>query len=493
MRKSNAGARRLLPHIADRLFDVPLMLHPRKLRSIVAVLGLEMGIADAFHPEIVEAAGDDFLTVHSQAAIPAGVSIAVIPVHGTLVQRGGSLDAMSGLQSYEALREDFREALADADTGAILLDFDSGGGEVAGCFDLADEIAAADKPVYAFANEACYSAAYALASGADKIIMARTAGVGSIGIVGVHVDQSGMDKDMGLAYTPIFAGAKKVDGWSHGPLSDEAKAEYQKGVNRTYGIFVATVAANRGIAEKAVRDTQAGCFTAEEAIEIGLADAVGNFDEVIEMIAQDLQDRQAQQGISGQGGRKAFSGLSGDQSETKGPSDMRKLKGKGADAKEPAKEEKKEKAAKQEAAGKPDDEDCDKPADGAAVDEEEKDGDEEAGKEEAAGDGEEGDDTPKKAQQEPAAGKEPATLSANDAAEITDLCVLYGNAGLASGFIRKNMSVEAVRRQLLKQRNEDAEAARLAGNQVSTAHAVQPVKEGASKLIENMKKRFDKK
>jgi signal peptide peptidase SppA len=484
MRKSKHGMRRNLPHIADRLFDVPLMVHPRKLRSIVGVIGLEMGVSEAFHDEIVEAASDDFLTVHSHAAIPAGIGISVIPIHGTLVQRGDFLDAMSGLRSYEAIREDFRAAMADAGTNAILLDFDSGGGEVAGCFDLVDEIAKSEKPVYAYANEHCYSAAYALASAADKIFMARTGGVGSIGIVGVHTDQSAFDKARGLAYTAIFAGAKKIDGWAHGPLSDEAKAEYQASVDRTYGIFVKTVAANRDIAEKAVRDTQAGCFTAEDAIEAGLADGVGSFDEVIEMIAAELQDSAAQQGISGQSGREAFSGPSGDQT-TKGSTDMRTvLKGKGAGAKTPAKADKKDKGetaevekAEDEAPKKGDPEDEEDETDEDA----ETDGDDE---------GDDEDAPPKKADKK--ADKEDVPLTAGDAAEITDLCVLYGNASLASGFIRKNMSVPAVRRHLLKQRNEDAAADRASGKQVSNAHTGTPAV-AENKLLGNMQKRFPKK
>ncbi|MEZ0263033.1 MAG: S49 family peptidase [Alphaproteobacteria bacterium] len=482
MRKRNAGVFRSLPHIADRLFDVPLLVHPRKLRSIVGVIGNEMGVSHAFHDDIVEAASDEFLTAHTHTALPAGMGIAVIPIHGTLVQRGDMLDAMSGLRSYDAIREDFRAALADIGTTAILLDFDSGGGEVAGCFDLADEIARSDKPVYAYANEHCYSAAYALASAADKIFMARTGGVGSIGVVGVHTDQSAFDKEKGFVYTPIYAGAKKIDGWAHGPLSEEAKADYQKSVNRTYGIFARTVAENRGIDEKAVTDTQAGCFTAEDAIAAGLADAVGSFDEVIEMIAADLQEGSAPTGISGQGGREAFSGTTGDQTTEKGTSDMRKLTGKGAAAKDPAKNDKKDKGA-QAAADAPADEDPAKEGE----EEDETETDEEADKGDA-GEGEE-DEAPKKEDKKPEAAA--AVLSASDAAEISDLCVLYGNASLASGFIRKNMSVEAVRTHLLKKRNEAAAAEKAAGTQVSNAHSGKPAA-AESSLVENMQKRFKK-
>ncbi len=448
--KKGKTRRRNLPHIADRLFDVPLLMHPRKMRSIVGVMGSEMGIGAYLQPEILAAVDDDFLTVHTSEMIPAGYGIAVIPVHGTLVQRGDSLDAMSGLLSYEAIREDLREMLCDPAVDAILLDIDSGGGEVAGLFDLVAEIAAAEKPVYAFANEGAYSAAYAIASAAKGgLFLPRTGGVGSIGVVAVHIDQSAFDQKQGFSYTPIFAGARKIDGWGHGPLTDDAKAEFQKSVDLTYQIFVETVAANRGLTQKAVQETQAACFTAQEAVDIGLADDIGTFEDVIQLIAQELQDSAARE-ISGQGGRKALSGPSGDHSTEKGPQDMKKLLGrKRADVKNPVEDDEKTIAAA--VAGKK------KGADDAP-DEDEEDDEDDSENDDADSDTDETDDMPEKKKAQ------------SDAAEIADLCTLFGKPDMAASFIRKGVTAPAVRRHLLKQRNEDAEATRTAGGSVISAN-----------------------
>jgi signal peptide peptidase SppA len=482
MRKSNPGTRRDLPHIADRLFDSPLLVHPRKLRSIVGVLGLEMGIGSYLASEIVEAAEDDFLVGHETAALPAGSAICVIPIHGTLVQRGGGMDAMSGLRSYESICSDLREALADDAISAILLDVDSGGGEVAGCFDLAAEIAAATekKPVYAFANESAYSAAYALASAADRLFVARTGGVGSIGVVAVHTDQSAFDKELGISYTPIFAGARKIDGWPHGPLSDEAKREFQTFVDRSYRIFVETVAANRGIAKKDVVDTQAACFTAEDAIQAGLADGIATFDEVIGIIAEDLKELSAQE-FPGQGGREAFSGPAGEHT-AKETSIMKRLFGKRSEESAPV-DEKEEQAAgkpaapgtgKQKGDASPADNDQEQYAADPAEDE----------SEDPSEDDEEGDG--KDAKKKAAAAKRNLSGKevAEEAAKITDLCTLFGNPGLASGYIRKGVSSSAVQRHLLKMRNEDADAQQAAGGTVSTAHTGERAK--PKRLVEGM-------
>ncbi|TOL42864.1 serine peptidase, partial [Vibrio parahaemolyticus] len=70
----------------------------------------------------------------------------------------------------------------------ICLDIDSPGGEVAGCFDLVDLIyeLRGKKPIYAILSENAYSAAYAIASAADKIYVPRTGGVGSVGVIVIH-------------------------------------------------------------------------------------------------------------------------------------------------------------------------------------------------------------------------------------------------------------------------------------------------------------------
>jgi ClpP class serine protease len=89
--------------------------------------------------------------------------VAVIQVHGTLVQRCGSLRPYSGMTGYDGLRQNFLTALVDPAAKAIVFDVDSPGGEVAGCFDLVDQIyqARGVKPIGAILSEHAFSAAYA--------------------------------------------------------------------------------------------------------------------------------------------------------------------------------------------------------------------------------------------------------------------------------------------------------------------------------------------
>lgn len=268
----------LLPHVAARLFGAPLLIHRPKLDVILAVLGPRVGLSDLAAPS--------GYTPPERSPGRANAKVAVVPIHGTLVRRTIGLEAESGLTSYAAIASQIDAALASPDVAAILLDVDSPGGESGGVFDLADRIRAAAqiKPVWAVANDMAFSAAYALASAATKVFVSRTGGVGSIGVIAMHVDQSEKDAQDGVRYTAVFAGDRKNDLNPHEPISDEAHAFLKAEVNRVYGLFVETVARHRGIEPGAVRDTEAGLFFGQAAVAMGLADAIGTFDVALSQL-----------------------------------------------------------------------------------------------------------------------------------------------------------------------------------------------------------------
>lgn len=272
----------LLPHLAARLFGVPLAIHRPKLDVILAVLGPRVGLSD------LAAAPGYTPPTRAMSGSPPGV--AVIPIHGTLVRRTVGLEADSGLTSYTGLAAQLDAAIGNPEVSAILLDIDSPGGESGGVFDLADRIRAASqiKPVWAVANDMAFSAAYALASAASRVFVSRTGGVGSIGVIAMHVDQSEKDAQDGVHYTAVFAGDRKNDLNPHEPISSEAHAFLKAEVNRIYGLFVETVARHRGIESSAVRDTEAGLFFGHAAVAMGLADAVGTFDDALAQLLASL-------------------------------------------------------------------------------------------------------------------------------------------------------------------------------------------------------------
>ena len=220
----------------------------------------------------------------------------MVSVIGTLVSRSGYLDAASGLLSYGDIGDAIASAMDDPSVRGVILDVDSPGGEVGGLFDLIDQIraikAGTDKPLWAVANESALSAAYAIASTADRLYVTQTGEVGSIGVVAVHVDESAADAKAGLAWTFVFAGESKVDGNAHEPLSARARATIQADVDHLYAQLCGLVAANRGLTNEAVRGTNAAVYRGELAIRAGLADRLGTLDLAIAEMAAEL-DRAA--------------------------------------------------------------------------------------------------------------------------------------------------------------------------------------------------------
>jgi signal peptide peptidase SppA len=207
-----------------------------------------------------------------------------MPIYGVISKRMDLMSAMSGGTSVDQLTSQFRDALADPEVGAIVFDVDSPGGSVDGITELANEIRAArgQKPMAAVANPTMASAAYWLASQADEVIASPSAIVGSIGVIGMHVDVSAQDAMLGEKVTLITAGDGKANGNEHEPLTDEARGELQAMADDYYGLFVNDVAAARGVkATQVTSSWKAQAFTAKKAQAAGLVDRVETLDAAV--------------------------------------------------------------------------------------------------------------------------------------------------------------------------------------------------------------------
>lgn len=282
-----------LPLLAQRLFNTPLALHPRKAEVVMAALSERFGITriSAFS-QFEEDDRESFSRKSRDTGYDVVNGIAIIPIHGTLVQKLGSLRPYSGMTGYDGIRQAFLTALHDDAVKGIMLDIDSPGGEVAGCFDLVDEIyrARGAKPIWSILTESAYSAAYAIASAADRIVVPRTGGVGSVGVIVMHVDWTAKIKEDGLAVTIITYGDRKAESNPYQKLSEQARDAIQQDVTAMGELFVSTVARNRGLSEDTIRDTQAATFIAAQGVELGLADAIAPPDAAFRALIEHTGD-----------------------------------------------------------------------------------------------------------------------------------------------------------------------------------------------------------
>lgn len=212
--------------------------------------------------------------------------VLTVPVHGILLN-DFPFTFFGMATGYEYIEAAVARGVSDPAVTKIVLDVNSPGGIVTGCFDCTDAIYAmrGQKPIIASVNDHGYSAAYAVASAANEIVVSRTGGVGSIGVVTAHLDYSGSLEQRGVKVTFVYAGAHKIDGRPEMPLSDQAKQSMQERIDSTYAIFVATVARNRGLSEEAVRGTEAAVYTPKAAVEAGLADKAGSLAQALSVSA----------------------------------------------------------------------------------------------------------------------------------------------------------------------------------------------------------------
>lgn len=216
--------------------------------------------------------------------------VAIIPIHGTLLNRYGWTSSWA--TGYNFIRAQHNAALLDPDVKMIVHDHNSYGGEAAGCFELSDDIynSRSVKPTYAVVDSNCYSASFALASAATKIFVIPSAGVGSIGVVAMHVDMSKLLDKFGIVVTFIHSGAHKVDGNPYETLSDDVKKDIQASVDKSRAKFVAVVARNLGLDSKIVHNTEARTYRAEDALELKLVHAIAVPSAVLQEINEDESD-----------------------------------------------------------------------------------------------------------------------------------------------------------------------------------------------------------
>lgn len=214
--------------------------------------------------------------------------VAILDIAGILT-RQGYYDFWSDcmVAGYEEIGGVLRRAQADDRVRGVFMRVDSPGGFSDGCFELAADIRAMSarnggKPIWAHTWMAC-SAAYALASAADRIIASASADVGSIGVYVMLLDASEWLKTHGVRIEAIQSGSHKTSGGYWKPLTDDERADFQAVVDQIAREFVAGVTAGRpALTGDAIRAQEARWYLADHAdpersgLALGLVDAIAS-------------------------------------------------------------------------------------------------------------------------------------------------------------------------------------------------------------------------
>ncbi len=214
--------------------------------------------------------------------------IAVVQIEGPLEHH-----ASWWFDSYDAVVKRVEDSLKDSNVKVIVLKIDSGGGDASGNSEASKKLrrlsAKYGKKIYAYSDEAAYSAAYGLACGAEEIWLPRTGGVGSVGVIATTLDRTKANEKSGYVVELLTSGKRKADGHPDRPMTDDIRSVIQSRVDDLAHEFFKLVANARHTTPEAVAELEAGVFLGKRAVKAGLADGVASWDDFCEMVLASIE------------------------------------------------------------------------------------------------------------------------------------------------------------------------------------------------------------
>jgi serine protease SohB len=196
----------------------------------------------------------------------------------------GSIDAAE----VASLREEISAIIAIAEKGdEVVVNVESGGGMVHG-YGLAssqlDRLRQADITLTVCVDKVAASGGYMMACVANKIYAAPFAIVGSIGVVAQLPNFNRLLKKHEIDYEQHTAGNFKRTLTVFGENSDEGRQKFQEELEETHVLFKAFVGKYRPELDL-VKVATGEHWYGQQAIELGLVDAISTSDDVIMSLA----------------------------------------------------------------------------------------------------------------------------------------------------------------------------------------------------------------
>lgn len=184
-------------------------------------------------------------------------SVAVVPIRG-VIGRNESLSDLYwyGLADSALLEQQLRNVRDDAEVDLVVLDIRSPGGLAKGCIEVSQlilEISQKGKPVIAWVDNLCASAAYFYAAAADVIYANPCATVGAISSRLVQVDSSEQWEKEGLKLKLFSGGDLKNIGMKGKVWTEEEEAYLQERTNKYDSEFKAFIRLRRPVMDDQLR------------------------------------------------------------------------------------------------------------------------------------------------------------------------------------------------------------------------------------------------
>lgn len=218
-------------------------------------------------------------------------NVAEVGVEGPITRDGGGTTPLPtgaiGATADEIV-DQIEAADEDEAVQALVMRLNTPGGEVLPSDDIRAAAMEFDGPTLAYASDVCASGGYWIASGCDELWAREASLVGSIGVLGSRPNLAGLAEKLGISYEQLTAGEYKDAGTPLKEMEPDEREYLQGIIDDIYAHFVDRVAEGRDLDESAVRETEARVYLGDEAVDIGLVDRIGDKDDVVEQLEEDL-------------------------------------------------------------------------------------------------------------------------------------------------------------------------------------------------------------
>ena len=209
----------------------------------------------------------------------------VIPIAGVIGKGLSPIEKMTGAVDVNAIADAIDEFSANPQVTRIAFQVSSPGGTVTGVEELANKVRNISKPTMAYTDSEMASAAYWIASAADKVVASPSSTVGSIGVYMTIADMTEMAKAQGIKMVVIKSGKFKGAGIPGTSLSEEQVANLQQGVDEIHADFKAAVLQTRKLVK--AEDMEGQVFSGKQAAQRGLVTGLADsFNEAVVMWAE---------------------------------------------------------------------------------------------------------------------------------------------------------------------------------------------------------------
>lgn len=226
-----------------------------------------------------------FLSLFARKSIrepEAGISfsfkdqVAVIKIEGVIAE---SENILRQLRRYKKSRS----------VKAVVLRVNSPGGAVAPAQEIYQELKrfGEKKPVVCSMSSVAASGGYYVCLGCNYIISAPGTVTGSIGVLMQILDLEELLRWMKIRQQVIKSGKFKDAGSPYRELTPEERKYFQEVISNVHEQFKKAVMESRGLSEEGVEKIADGrIFTGEQALELGLVDALGNLEDAIKKASE---------------------------------------------------------------------------------------------------------------------------------------------------------------------------------------------------------------